>query len=143
MNELTPAELPEFSSAEAALTCTNVLPAAARKGLQLFNEQQYFEAHEALEFAWRAETGAARELYRGILQVGVGYYHLQHGNYRGAIKLLARSKPRLAIFPDWCQGVNVQKLREDSQRVAAELVRLGPDRMQELSPGLLTVVEFS
>ncbi len=143
MSNLTPAELPEFTPAQALLTCTSPLPALARKGLELFNQQHYFEAHEALELAWRAERGAARELYRGILQVGVGYYHLRRGNYRGAVKLLARSKARLAIFPEWCQGVHVQKLRDDSQRVANELARLGPELINELNPELLTSVEFT
>jgi len=38
------------------------------------------------EMAWRQETGPIRELYRGILQVSVAYYHLLHKNYAGARK---------------------------------------------------------
>ncbi|HRQ33635.1 MAG TPA: DUF309 domain-containing protein, partial [Anaerolineales bacterium] len=54
---------------------------SAIEGLRLFNNGKYFEAHEALETAWLEERGKIRDLYRGILQVGVAYLHITRGNY--------------------------------------------------------------
>ena len=71
--------------------------------LRLYNDRKYFECHEALENARRAENGSIRELYRGILQVTVGYYHIQKGNYVGARKMFKRCRRWLAPFPDSCQ----------------------------------------
>ncbi len=48
----------------------------AIKGFKLFNLHHYFEAHEELETAWRAEKSWIKEMYRGILQVGVAYYQI-------------------------------------------------------------------
>ena len=46
------------------------------EGVRLFNAGRWFEAHEVLEDAWRAEPEDVRRLYQGLLQVGVG---LQRG----------------------------------------------------------------
>ena len=94
-------------------------------GVALFNQGDYFAAHEALEDAWRAEREPIRDLYRGILQVGVAYYHLLNGNYIGARKMLLRCRQWLDPFPALCRGCDVEKLRQDAYRVEAELIRLG------------------
>ena len=79
--------------------CSVPLHPAALRGLELFNAGEYFEAHEALEDAWRDETGPVRLLYQGILQVAVTYLHVQHDNYEGALKLSARAGAKLAAWP--------------------------------------------
>ncbi|HNZ13118.1 MAG TPA: DUF309 domain-containing protein [Anaerolineaceae bacterium] len=97
--------------------CGEALPRLAQRGMEHFNQGEYFEAHEWLELAWREEKRPIRELYRGILQVGVAYHHLRRGNIRGAIRLLERAEGWLAQFPDVCQGVDVRRLRQDADRV--------------------------
>ncbi len=99
------------------VNCQGPLPPDVIKGLELFNAGLYFEAHEELEKAWRAEKGPIRELYRGILQVGVGYYHIQRGNVRGALKMFRRCRQWLDRFPDECCGIDLKRLRQDYQRL--------------------------
>lgn len=105
--------------------------AEAIKGFQEFNHGEYFEQHETLEGAWMAEKRPVRDLYQGILQVGLSCYHVEQGNWRGAVKMLQRSLPRLAHLPDICQGVRVKPLREAGEAMLAELLRLGPERLGE------------
>ena len=62
---------PSHSTAPPPSDCNEPLHPKAVEGLELFNRGHYFEAHEALEAAWREETHPVRELYRGILQAGV------------------------------------------------------------------------
>jgi predicted metal-dependent hydrolase len=112
----------------------------ALKGLALFNQGEYWKAHEALEEAWRAEKGQARHLYRGILQVGVAYLHITRGNYDGALKLYRRSKYWLDPFPDVCRGVEVKRLQGDLETAIAEVKRLGPARISQFNPELLKPV---
>ncbi len=97
--------------------CQQALPPEVIKGLEFFNSGHYFEAHEELETAWRAEKGPIRDLYRGILQVGVGYYHVQRGNFRGALKMFRRCRQWLDQFPDQCCGIDLQRLRRDYEDV--------------------------
>jgi len=93
----------------------------AINGFRLFNERKFFEAHEELELAWRAETGTLRNLYRGVLQVAVFYLHLTRGNFLGGLKVYERSRKWLADFPAEYAGLSVETLRRDSARVAEEV----------------------
>ena len=73
----------------------DTLSAAARTGLLEFNRGAYFEQHEFLETAWRAEARPVRALYQGILQIGLAFLQIQRGNWPGAIKMFRRGLPRL------------------------------------------------
>ena len=114
----------------------------AVKGIQFFNRELFFEAHEELELAWREEKGAIRDVYRGILQVGLGYYHILRGNYPGAVKMFLRCRSWLAPYPSNCRGIDLERLRQDYQRAEAELLRLGPQRIAEFNRAYIRPVVF-
>ena len=58
-----------------------------------------------------------RDLYQGILQVGVAFLQMERGNRRGALKMFRRGLPKLRDVAGFCQGIDVAALRE-----AAELI---------------------
>ena len=121
--------------------CTSPLPNHAVEGIRLFNAGKYWLAHEALEAAWRAEPGSVRDLYRGILQAGVVYLHLERGNLPGALKVYRRCRKWLGLFPDVCCGVEVAKLRRDLENAIEEARQLGADRLDEFDRALFKPVE--
>lgn len=108
-----------------AVACSEPLSALAREGIERFNQGNYYLAHDSLEEAWINDTGPGRDLYRGILQVGIAYYQIENGNYRGAVKMLLRVRQWLDPLPDTCRGVDVARLREDVDRVYTTLLSLG------------------
>lgn len=120
--------------------CAEPLPPLALEGIQRFNAGEYYAQHDLFEEQWFAESGPVRDLYQGILQVGVAYYQITRGNYRGALKMLLRSTQWLLALPDECQGVDVGQLREDSMRVRAELESMAPDQITKFDRGLLKPV---
>lgn len=122
--------------------CHAPLHPQAAEGLRLFNAGKYFEAHEALETAWLEERGKVRDLYRGILQVGVAYLHITRGNYDGAIKVYRRSVRWLKDWPAVCRGVFVEKIRRDSEAAIQELIRLGKERIGEFSGEYLKPIHW-
>ena len=61
---------------------------ACRRGIVLFNERRFYEAHEFFEYAWK-----------GVTQVAVGCCHTQRGNGRGALSLLTRASDQFRSFP--------------------------------------------
>ena len=122
--------------AALAVTCAEPLSELAREGIEQFNRGEYYAAHDALEEAWVVDEGIGRDLYRGILQVGIAYYQIEHGNYRGAVKMLLRVRQWLDPLPDACRGVDVARLRADVDRVYTALVALGSDRVQEFDRAL-------
>lgn len=120
--------------------CNAPLHPRAAEGLRLFNAGKYFEAHEALEVAWLEEKGKIRDLYRGILQVGVAYLHITRGNYNGAVKVYARSLKWLKGWPAVCRGIRVEELRSDAGVAIEEVRRLGKERIGEFDLSLLKPV---
>lgn len=118
------------------IDCDSPLHPEALRGIELFNAGEYFEAHEALENAWRAEPGPIRELYQGILQVAVTYLHIQRGNYGGATKVAARCQLKLDKWPATCRGVEVAALRRNLDSVMEALARLGPERIRAFEMSL-------
>lgn len=126
--------------ADLAAQCAEPLPLTVRRGVALFNHSAYFEAHEALEDAWRAERRPVREAYRVFLQAAVAYYKIQQGNYNGALKMIARLRRWAEPFPPCCQGLPLASLLADIQQVEFELQRLGPEGMDRFPMRLLKPV---
>ncbi|HMU91954.1 MAG TPA: DUF309 domain-containing protein [Anaerolineales bacterium] len=124
-------------------SCSSPLHPQAIEGLRLFNQRKYFEAHEALEDAWREETGPVRELYRGILQVAVAYLHITRGNYEGAVKVYGRSLKWLKDWPDICRGIGVEQFRKDAERVMNQVVILGKDGIRNFNPSLFHEITWN
>ncbi|MCS7088211.1 MAG: DUF309 domain-containing protein [Thermoflexales bacterium] len=129
-------------SAELAEECQKPLPALAREAIAQFNRGEYWEQHETFEHVWRDTHSPVRQLYQGILQVGVAYYQVRRRNYIGARKMFQRAWQYLSVLPDVCQGVDVAQLRADAQAAFAELERLGPERIGEFDPALLKPVRL-
>lgn len=122
--------------------CLKPLSAEALTGLRAFDNAEYFDAHEHLEDAWNAESGAAKELYRAVLQVAVAYLQIERRNYRGALKMFLRARQWLESLPDNCRGVDIANLRLDAERVRQSLVDLGPDRIDEFDLSTLPPVRY-
>lgn len=101
-----------------------ILDPRAIKGIELFNQKKFFAAHEELELAWRDEHRPIRDLYRGILQVGVAYYHIQRRNYIGAQKMFVRAERWLEPYSGNFLGINVGKLKKDASKIS-RLLRNG------------------
>ncbi|MCA9961275.1 MAG: DUF309 domain-containing protein [Anaerolineales bacterium] len=103
------ARIPDYDAIVNA--CAQPLPELARRGIALFNQGDYYQCHDDLEEIWRQDNAPGRELYQGILQVGIALYQIQRGNYRGAVKMLLRVRQWLAPLPAVCRGVDVARLR--------------------------------
>jgi uncharacterized protein len=119
------------------------LPDLALKGIEEFNKGEFYECHEYLEEAWMQESRRVRFLYQGILQVGVGFYHLQNGNWRGATGLLRNGSVRLREFEPVTLGVDVAKLVRESERCLRELEELGRERIGDFDRALVPKVEWA
>jgi len=122
--------------------CAERLPELARQGVEKFNAGDYYRQHDLFEALWMQTQGPVRDLYRAILQVGIAYFQITRGNYRGALKMLLRSVQWLAILPDVCQGVDVRRLREDSYRVRSALESLPPEEIDRFDRSLLRPVRI-
>ncbi len=94
-------------------------------GILLFNEGDFFEAHEVWEDLWHATVGPDRSFYQGLIQVAVGLCHYHNGNWRGALKLHESSLGYLARFHPEHLGLPLDRFVAQLRLCHEPLRRLG------------------
>ena len=111
--------------------------------VQLFNNRQFFRAHEVLEELWLETRGELRDFYKGLIQCAVAFLHAERGNPTGAISLYERSKFHLQNYPEICDCIRLERLRQDAHHFFSKYTQdLAPDRepprinVQEQAPNL-------
>ena len=53
------------------------------RGVDLFNGEEFFEAHEVVEDLWNETDGPDREFLKGFIQAAVSLEHHRRGNMKG------------------------------------------------------------
>ncbi len=86
------------------------LAAALERGVELFNQERFFEAHDVWEDRWRLEGGEARTILHGLIQIAAAFVKLQAGQPRGTVALLDKGAARLAPFSPGRLGLDLQAL---------------------------------
>ena len=76
--------------------------------LNLFNDQKWYEAHDAFEDIWNTIDGDERQIIQGILQVAVSQLHLSKGNLNGATILLGEGLGRIKNRTKINLGIDLQ-----------------------------------
>jgi uncharacterized protein len=82
-----------------------------QRGIELFNEGRYWEAHEAWEEAWTPDRhGPDRGFYKGLIQVAAGCLHYGRRNRRGAVNKWRSGADQLRPYLPGHHGVALAPL---------------------------------
>ena len=76
--------------------------------LTLFNNHEWYEAHDAFEEIWNFVDGDERQVIQGILQVSVSQFHLSKGNLNGATILLGEGLGRIKTRTNINLGIDLE-----------------------------------
>jgi len=71
---------------------------ALARGIALFNQAEFFEAHEVLEEVWRAAPPEEKKFLQGVVQVAVAFHHYSTGNLAGMRSVMERAMRNLACY---------------------------------------------
>lgn len=115
----------------------DLLHPQAREGVALFNQGDFYQAHEPLEAAWMDTESPERDLYQGILQIGLAYYQISRDNYRGALKMFKRGQRNLSPLGKTLLGIDITRLLADARIVETALRELGPKKVLQLDRELI------
>jgi len=85
-------------------------------GLKLFNEKNFYDAHEKWEDLWSDYYLKDRLFIQGLIQLSVSFVHLKNNNMNGAKSLLNKCKQKFEGF-DIQRGIDVKKLLISIQKV--------------------------
>jgi len=97
---------PRLNSEEAQLLA---------KGVAEFNSGRFFECHDTLEELWMGTRGPARDFFQGLIQIAVGFYHINHRNLTGGESQLDKGLKKLAAYGDAYAGIELALLRSQIQ----------------------------
>lgn len=125
--------VPQRGAAQNGLSPDYVVEIEARaqppllvRGLEQWNAGRFYDQHETLEWLWRATPDPVRDLLKGIIQGGVGAYHVQRHNRRGALGKWTGAtgylEPFIGHYP---YGIDTTTLR--SHLVAARFALLADE----------------
>jgi hypothetical protein len=67
---------------------------------------------------------------------------IERKNYKGAVKMFLRLRQWITPLPAECRGVDIARLKDDSQQVYERLIALGPENMAEYEAGLFQPVRY-
>jgi len=66
-----------------------------KEGISLFNEQKYWECHEALEDVWMEDAqDPVRNVYWAVIQVAASCIHYREQNLVGAQGMITKAKEK-------------------------------------------------
>jgi predicted metal-dependent hydrolase len=91
------------------------------KGIEHFNECDFFESHEVWEALWTDYRGPSRKFYQGLIQAAVALYHFGNGNIRGAKKLYNSSRDYLRPYGSKHMGLDLEAFLGQFGRCFAEV----------------------
>jgi len=80
------------------------------RGVEEFNGQFFFEAHDTWEELWRETSGPDKLFYQGLIQTAVGFYHLSNKNYKGACSQFGKAIAKLEQYIPTHHGLETQQL---------------------------------
>jgi len=110
-----------------------VLP-ALDAGIRLFNQHEFYEAHEVWEGAWADELSDDRLMLQGLIQAAAGFYKLQTGAPNGTLKLLEASLTKLRQFLGRSHGVDLEGLLPELERWREEARQMLATRRSDYDP---------
>ncbi len=91
------------------------------RAVEEFNRGLYFPCHETLEGMWLGLRGPARDFFQALIQVSVGFLHLERGNHAGAARTFTRALNRFEPYPARYFGFDLKAEREALKTLLAAL----------------------
>jgi len=81
-----------------------------QSGIELFNRQKFWEAHEAWEAVWIRHTEKNRVFFQGLIQVAAACHQLRRKISHGFEKHTRNALWKLQPFRPNCLGINIEEL---------------------------------
>ena len=102
-------------------------------GLKLFNNREFYDAHEYWEELWLEYQLEDKKFIQGLIQMTVAYYHLSTDNKKGALSLLNKCLNKMELFTPSNRGIDVVQIIDRINR-SIEMIEKSQDFEWDLVP---------
>jgi uncharacterized protein len=89
---------------------TKILPEKVIRGLELYNQGAFYQAHEYFEDAWRETPDKSREFFRALLHMSGGFFRLTQDRPTAAKKFFNHALRWLGEFSSPYLGFDIHAL---------------------------------
>lgn len=89
-------------------------------GIFYFNNERFWECHEAFEGVWNQCYGREKELVQGIILVAVAFAHEQENEESVGIGMLSRALDKLGTSPSMYHSIDVDRIRKNALEMQHE-----------------------
>jgi predicted metal-dependent hydrolase len=89
---------------------------ALREGIDLFNQERFWEAHEVLEEIWHPAAGVDRDTIQGLILTAAALVHYQKDEKSVCVSILGRAKEKLSSL-DQFKGLDIGSLRVNIEQI--------------------------
>ena len=76
-------------------------------GIFYFNNERFWESHEALEGAWKQCTGSEKELIQGLILIAAAFVHYQKDENKICLSVLERAFKKLDNKSGKYHGIDI------------------------------------
>jgi hypothetical protein len=87
-----------------------------REGIDLFNQERFWEAHEDLEEIWHPATGVERDIIQGLILTAAAFVHYQKNEKAVCVSILGRAMEKLGAR-DHFKSVDIGRLRAGIEQI--------------------------
>ena len=95
-------------------------------GITLFNEHEFFEAHEVWEDIWHMAYGLKHYFYQGLIQCSVALEHYRRSNPRGVLSLYKSYNEKFVNIPPTFMGLDVRSFLAGMEEVLRPVLKADP-----------------
>lgn len=81
-------------------------------GIFYFNNERFWESHEAFEGVWKKCFGREKELVQGIILIAVAFAHAQKNELAIGVGMLDRALEKLGTSPSMYHSIDVDRIRK-------------------------------
>ncbi|TMH96103.1 DUF309 domain-containing protein [Candidatus Bathyarchaeota archaeon] len=99
-----------------------------REGIDLFNQERFWEAHEVLEEIWHPATGVERDIIQGLILTAAALVHYQKNENAVCVSILGRAMEKLSALDNF-NGLDIKRLKAGIEQILSDnmpaLLRIG------------------
>lgn len=91
------------------------------EGIQLFNEERFWECHESLEQAWHPSKGVERDAIQSIILTAAAFVHYQKNEEETCLSILRRARDKMTSAENYVKidfkqlGQNIDEILESGK----------------------------
>ncbi|MEN8193989.1 MAG: DUF309 domain-containing protein [Bacteroidota bacterium] len=111
------------------------------KGVDLFNDGAYFEAHDIFEDLWMESDQNDKDLYQGLVQISVGSYHLISGNYSGALSQYQKGIKKLENYRTTEKNINLEKFLIEFKPFIEKIIMFNSKKISNIEITKIPTIE--